>query len=216
MSKAVDKTGMRFGRLVVLGRSNAAYPPVWRCRCDCGNEVMVIGNSLGVRGTKSCGCLKKDNARARAAEHITHGQTKTRLYRIWFNMKCRCHKETAPDFHRYGGRGITVCDEWRNGFQPFYDWAMANGYRDDLSIDRIDSNGNYCPENCRWEDSKTQNNNTRRNHYVTYNGETLTISQWAERCGISRNTLHSRITKYGWSVERALTEGTEAEKSEIY
>ena len=156
--------------------------------------------------TKSCGCMKKERAIEMASKHITHGKTKTRLYRIWFNMKCRCYKKTAPDYPRYGGRGITVCTEWRNDFQDFYDWAMANGYNEELSIDRIDCNGNYCPENCRWADSKIQNNNTRRNHYITYNGETLTIAEWAKKCGIDRNTLHSRLTRYGWTVERALSE----------
>lgn len=210
----VDMIGKRFGRLVVIEQTDYVQPgrPRWLCRCDCGNEVAVGGLQLRHGDTKSCGCAKKERALALANDHITHGQSKSRLYRIWFNMKCRCHKVSAPDFPRYGGRGINVCDEWRNGFQPFYEWAMANGYQDDRSIDRIDNNGNYCPENCRWVNTKCQNNNTRRNHYVTFNGETLTIGQWSERCGINKNTLHSRLTKYGWSIERALTERVEENK----
>lgn len=207
----IDLVGKRFGRLVVTERAeNDKHQQTrWHCRCDCGSEIVVGGALLRRGGAVSCGCLKKERARVLAESHITHGQSKSRMYNIWFNMKCRCHKETAPDYSRYGGRGIMVCDEWRDGFQAFYDWAMANGYQENLSIDRIDSNGNYCPENCRWVDSKVQNNNTRRNHYITYNGETLTIAQWSERCGISKNTLHSRLIKYGWSVERALTERSE-------
>lgn len=146
---------------------------------------------------------------AREFKFTKHGKTKTRLYRIWFNMRCRCHKKDFVDYPRYGGRGIAVCDEWLNSFPPFYEWAMANGYREDLTLDRIDNDGNYEPSNCRWVDTKVQNNNTRRNHYITYNGETLTLAQWSERCGINKNTLQARICKYGWSVERALTENPE-------
>ena len=212
--RKIDMTGKRFGRLVVIEQSDYIEPgrPRWLCRCDCGNEVVVKGVSLRRGDTKSCGCITKERAIAMAKAHVTHGKTKTRLYRIWFGMKCRCHKKTAPDYPRYGGRGITVCDEWRNDFQVFYDWAMANGYQDNLTIDRIDSNGNYLPGNCRWVDSSAQNNNKRNNHYVTYNGETLTISEWSKRLGISKETLHSRLVKYGWSVERALTEKSGGEK----
>lgn len=206
VSAKIDLTGKRFGRLVVIEQDDfVKYDrPRWLCRCDCGNEIVVRGNSLRQGDTVSCGCVKKEHARALAEFHITHGRSKSRIYHIWFSMKSRCHKVKAPDYSRYGGRGIIVCDEWRNSFQAFYDWAIANGYQEDLSIDRINNNGNYCPENCRWVDSNVQNNNTNRNHYVTYNGETLTIAQWSKKCGISKNTLHSRLTRYGWSIERAL------------
>ena len=204
----IDMTNKRFGRLVVIEQSEYIKPgrPRWLCRCDCGNKAVYDGSILRSGDAVSCGCLKKELAKENAIAHITHGKTKTRLYRIWFNMKCRCYKKSAPDFSRYGGRGITVCEEWRKSFQSFYDWATSNGYQENLSIDRIDVNGNYCPENCRWADATTQHNNTRSNHYVTFNGETLTISQWAARYGINKNTLLSRLTRYGWSVERALTE----------
>ena len=216
MSGKVDLTGQRFGRLVVLMQSfdKPNERPRWLCQCDCGNQKIVAGSSLRGGLTTSCGCKRVERAKALAKAHITHGQTKTRMYTIWFDMKCRCHKESAPDFSRYGGRGIKVCEEWLNDFQVFYDWAMANGYRDDLTLDRIDNNKGYSPDNCRWADAETQNNNTRRNFYITYNGETLSLAQCARKYGIKQNTLHSRLTKYGWSVERALNEKVGDTKSE--
>lgn len=214
MPAKIDLTGKRFGRLVVIEEDNfIKYDrPRWLCRCDCGKEVVVRANSLRRGGTMSCGCAKKEHARALSESRITHGQSKSRIYNIWFSMKSRCYKVKDHSYSRYGGRGIIVCDEWRNNFQSFYDWAIANGYHEDRSIDRINNNGNYCPENCRWVDFNVQNNNTNRNHYVTYNGETLTIAQWSKKRGINKNTLHSRLTKYGWSIERALAEGLEADK----
>lgn len=205
----IEMVGRRFGRLTVMERADDLEPgrPRWLCRCDCGNEKVVRGISLRKGDTKSCGCLSRENALNKAAAHITHGQSKTRLYRIWFNMRKRCSNPSHPDYHRYGARGIQVCDEWNNSFEPFYEWSMANGYQDDLTIDRIDNNSNYSPDNCRWVNTEVQNNNTRRNHYVTFGGETLTIQQWSAKQGINKNTLHARLVKYGWSVERALTEG---------
>ena len=120
-------------------------------------------------------------------------------------MKTRCTNPNHEAYHNYGGRGISICDEWMNDFQAFYDWAMANGYSDDLSIDRIDNDGNYCPENCRWATDKEQCNNQRSNHLITYNGKTQTIKQWAADLGIKRVTLQARLTRYHWDVEKALT-----------
>ena len=205
----IDMIGKRYGRLTVISQSESIKPGrlMWLCKCDCGNECVARGISLRRGDRKSCGCLSSENARQRALEHVTHGQSKTRLYQIWFNMRSRCNKVSNSDDHRYGARGIKVCEEWDNSFKSFYDWSMANGYQDDLTIDRIDNDSNYAPHNCRWVNSKVQNNNTRRNHYVTYGGETLTIREWSRKQGINPNTLHSRLVKYGWSVERALTEG---------
>lgn len=208
MGAMIDKTGMRFGRLTVLREAPRIEPgrPRWVCQCDCGTIVTVDSRSLSPKRTKSCGCINSERARKLALDHITHGQTKTRLYNIWYNMRNRCNKKSAVDYCRYGGRGIEVCEAWQNSFTPFFEWAMANGYRDDLTLDRIDNNGNYCPENCRWADSETQNNNRRSNHYITYSGETLTVSQWARRLGINKVTLQSRLSKYGWSVQKTFTE----------
>lgn len=119
-------------------------------------------------------------------------------------MKTRCFNPNDKDYKYYGGKGITVCREWLNDFQSFYEWAMSNGYRDGLSIDRQDANSDYCPSNCRWSTVKEQNNNTSRNRLITYNGDTKTLKQWEEKTGISRYTISSRLDS-GWSIEDALS-----------
>ena len=209
MSKKIDLTGRRFGRLVVLEQGSYITPgrPRWRCRCVCGKETIVSSASLLYGNTTSCGCYRREKQAESGKHHTTHGMSKDRLYYIYYGMRRRCYNPNAIDFPRYGGRGIKICEDWLHSFECFKEWAFSNGYDESLSIDRIDCNGDYCPENCRWTDLKTQHNNTRKNHYVTYEGETLTISQWAERYGINKITLQSRLCKYGWSVERALTKG---------
>ena len=127
----------------------------------------------------------------------------TRLYRIWHNIKQRCTNPNSHNFCRYGGRGISLCDEW-DDFEPFCDWAIANGYSDGLSIDRIDNDGNYSPENCRWIEPIEQMNNTRRNVYVTYKGERLTIAQLARKYNLKYSTLQTRISKLKYPVEKAV------------
>ena len=205
----IDMIGKRFGNLTVISQAESieSCRPRWLCHCDCGNNRIVRGVSLRRGDTKSCGCLKIEHAKTLSNDNITHGESKTRLYRIWFNIRSRCNKSSHIDYPKYGARGIRVCDEWDGNFVAFRDWAMSNGYAETLSIDRIDNNGNYSPINCRWVNSEVQNNNKRSNHYLTYNGETLTLAQWAKKFGINKNTLYSRIVKYGWNVERSLTEG---------
>lgn len=192
--------GRRFGRLTVLEKSDlrSGKKVLWRCLCDCGKEVLVITSNLTGGNTKSCGCLHNEGNRK------THGQCGTRLYRIWKLMKARCYQESSRIYKYYGGRGITVCDEWQK-FEPFHEWAMANGYGDDLTIDRINVNGNYEPSNCRWATNEEQHNNTRRNVMLTYNGETMSLSQWAHRLNMPVETLWSRIFSYKWSVEKAIS-----------
>lgn len=131
----------------------------------------------------------------------THGMTGTRIHDEWRAMKRRCYTKSHIEFPRYGGRGITVCDEWLHDFQAFYDWAMANGYRDDLTLDRKNANGNYEPLNCRWATQKEQQNNRRNNHYITYNGETLTARQFAEKHNMNYSTLITRLNR-GWDIEK--------------
>ena len=133
------------------------------------------------------------------------GSTKNRLYRIWANKKSRCYNPKASRYEHYGGKGITVCTEWRDNFQAFHDWAISHGYRDDLSIDRIDVNGNYEPGNCRWATAKKQSNNLSVNRKITFNKVTKTLSEWAAITGIDRRTIAARLDLQGWTVEQALT-----------
>lgn len=136
-----------------------------------------------------------------------HGLCHTRLYHIWNSMKQRCSNPKNISFRYYGGKGISVCKEWQEDFSAFRHWALSNGYADNLSIDRRDSNGNYCPENCTWATSKEQQNNTSYNRLYSYNGETHNVMQWSEITGISPNMLYKRLLR-GWSIEKALTTKT--------
>lgn len=197
-----DITGRRFGRLTVIGiagRDNHRQV-IWRCRCDCGKEANVRGYSLRSGNTQSCGCLADER---RAETHRKHGGTHTRLYRIWGGMKARCFSPNEPCYPYYGGRGIKVCDEWLS-FETFQTWAISHGYRDDLTIDRINVNGHYEPSNCRWATLKVQQNNKRSNRVIEFNGESRTLQEWAEAIGINHSTLIERIERWG-SVEEALT-----------
>lgn len=130
-----------------------------------------------------------------------HGKKGTKLYNTWLHMKTRCYNKNYNRYDDYGGRGITICDEWINDFKAFYDWSMSNGYKDNLTIDRIDVNGNYEPDNCRWADRKTQANNRRNNVYLTYNGKTKTISQWSRELNIPENTIRSRYYRNKTDIE---------------
>lgn len=158
MSKMIDLTGKRFGRLVVVKRhgthitKSGSKSVTWECRCDCGGTTIVSGYNLKRGHTKSCGCIRKEM-------HTTHGQTDTRLFHIWQGIKTRCYTKTSVNYKKYGAKGITMCDEWKDDFRAFYRWSMANGYLDELSIDRIDGNKGYSPDNCRWADIYTQNQN---------------------------------------------------------
>lgn len=163
-----------------------------KCLCDCGNEVEDLASKIKNGKKLSCGCTKEKN-------------TGTRLYRIWKGMKTRCYNLNAFKYDRYGGRGITVCDEWKNNFLNFKQWAYKNGYRDDLTIDRINNDGNYEPLNCRWVTMKEQSNNRENNYIIVYNGESHTLAEWSKKTGIKVITLWDRINLLGWSIEKALT-----------
>lgn len=132
-----------------------------------------------------------------------HGLRNSRLYRIWTNIKTRCYNAKDPHYSRWGGRGIVMCDEWKDDFKSFYDWAMSNGYSDDLTIDRIDNDGNYEPSNCRWVTAKEQSKNKRNVRFITYNGKTQTIPEWTKELGLGKETIRERL-KRGWSDEEAL------------
>lgn len=197
------KQGTRFGMLTIIKEVEPYYyngHPYrqFLCQCDCGKTSITTLGRLRIGMTKSCGC--KSGSRPNHKE-----LTNSRIYNIWRSMKQRCYDSNAISFPNYGGRGISVCDEWRNDFMAFYNWSIANGYADNLTIDRIDSKGNYEPSNCRWVTYKQQANNTSSNVLVTHNGESHTLAMWGEILGIQPQTLNYRINHAKWSIEKAFT-----------
>lgn len=198
--RLIDMTGKTVGLWTVL-RQTGNTPrgmAVWRCRCACGEERDVRAPDLRSGKSVCCGCQNRETI---GALRRTHGQSRTRLHRIWQNMKGRCRRPQHPQFKDYGGRGINICDEWLE-FTVFRDWALAHGYRDDLSIERQDVNGGYCPSNCTWAGADVQSAN-RRYTIKDANGELFL--HIARRNGISRHTYSSRVHKQGWDREKAAT-----------
>lgn len=204
-----DITGQKYGRLTVLRFSHVdrrTRLAMWHCRCDCGSVSVVAGKSLRAGEVRSCGCLRIDRLKEVATTHgLSGGRAGTpRLYSIWRNMRHRCRNEKATKYELYGGRGVRVCEEW-NDYIAFHAWAIANGYRDDLTLDRVDSDGHYEPANCRWVTPFEQGRFTRNRRLITFRGETRSVTEWAERLGMRATVLSSRINDYGWPIERALT-----------
>ncbi|UNA01519.1 hypothetical protein MG295_00102 [Bacillus phage vB_BcgM] len=178
----------------------------YKCLCDCGNETLVRSDRLGGnKGIKSCGCLLKQYYNNKTRKH---GETKTRLYSIYQGMKNRCYLESATHFHRYGGRGIRVCESWLEDFTVFRDWALGNGYRDDLTLDRVDTDGNYEPDNCRWSTKKEQSRNTSSTVKVEYKGETKSIVEWCEQFNLPYNRTRDLIAEGIKSLEDIFTRDT--------
>jgi len=189
-----DITGLRSGKLTALKPVgvNSDRRVMWRCKCDCGMICTVSVKALKSHKTQSCGCKAKDVLFER---NLSHGHSDGRLYRIWYDMKRRCYQPQRACYERYGGRGIRVCPEWHD-FETFREWAETHGYREDLSIDRINSNGNYCPENCRWVDIYDQSNNRSININITYNNETHTLAEWCRMYGVDYKYMYHRFHKH--------------------
>lgn len=224
MPKYHDLSGQKFNYLTVLslhhkkqlfnkeGRPNG-HLYYYECVCDCGKKTIVAASALKRSSVKSCGCYQRRMASETAKiSSRKHGYRNTRLYREWQSMKGRCYYSSVNGYERYGGRGITVCSEWKDNFVVFKDWAELHGYKDSLTIDRIDVNGNYEPSNCRWVPMKEQYRNTRINHLVTYKNETHCLVEWAEILGLPYSLIKNRITRLKWPVERAFTEPVHEEK----
>ena len=197
--KLRDLTGQTFGRLTVLERGDSLgrVGVYWKCRCECGNECTIHANAI-VRGhTRSCGCLAEEIAK----KPKSHGLSSTREFQIWKAMRRRCNCKNASNYYRYGGRGVKVCDEW-NDFVNFYKWCAENGFKEGLTIDRIDNDGDYCPENCRWVDKITQGNNKSNNRKILYKGEQLSLMQVERITNIDHRTLGKRLDA-GWTIEQS-------------
>ena len=202
----IDLTGQRFGRLVVVRRYDKTR---WLCQCDCGNEKIVIGHNLRRGHTKSCGCYREE---VRPTQRLKHGYRHTRIYGVYGKMKERCCNPNNPSYPRYGGRGITICDEWLNDPKAFCEWAYANGYREDASygectIERIDNSKGYSPENCKIANEKEQANNRRTNLLIEHNGETKTLAQWRDYFGMTQSKAYYHLVQKKRSIQYLIDNG---------
>lgn len=202
MPKKLDLIGKNFGRLIVISESgrDGHGASLWECRCECGGTKRIRGAHLAKGCVKSCGCLLIE----RAIEYqTTHGQSKTPLYRRWRSMRGRCENPNDSEYRNYGGRGITVCSRWML-FEAFSE-DMSPSFLPSLEIDRIDTNGNYEPDNCQWVTRRENQRNKRNNHVIEFQGHKLTLVEWEELTGIKANTILTRIRR-GWPLDRVLME----------
>ena len=206
MSKKINLIGQKFGRLKVVEQSNNLHNRIaWLCKCNCGNYKVVTSTDLKTNKVRSCGCLRKETTIKTTQKNATHHLTNTRLYKIWNSMKQRCYYKKQKEYNNYGGRGIKVCDEWKKDFMSFYNWAIQNGYDEnkttkEQSIDRIDVNGNYEPNNCRLTTMKKQQNNRSNNRYIYYKNKKYTIAELSYKLNINYATLLWRINN-NWKEE---------------
>ena len=211
MSKLIDLTGKKFGKLTVIKRveNNRHRQPQWLCKCDCGKETIITGQKLRTGHTKSCGCIIYEQK-----TRLTHGMTGTTLHNRWLNMKSRCYNPKNKRYARYGGRGITVCQEWMD-FTNFYNWSINNGFNESLTLDRIENDKGYCPQNCRWATQKLQANNRSSNDIFCIDGVSKTLSEWCDiyydsvcpnheknRLSVYK-IIYYRIFKQKWEIKKA-------------
>lgn len=195
-----DIAGQKFGRLTAIEcvGTDKNKRALWKCKCECGNEVVVIGKSLRIGNTKSCGCFNIESSTDRIVKLNTkHGKSHTRLFRVWTSMITRCTNPKSNNYGVYGARGITVCDEWMNDFESFYNWAMSQGYvedakRGEYTVDRIDSNKGYYPANCRLANYYQQADNRRSTRHITFNGKTMNLAEWARYYGRSKSAFEGQ------------------------
>ena len=204
-----------FGRLTVLEESGRdKYGKVrWKCQCSCGNKtiIYVATGDLTTRNTTNCGCQRREKIIQRNINNTKHGQSsknRTPLYVVWVGMNQRCFNPKHAGYHNYGGRGITICNEWLD-YRIFEEWALTTGYQRNLTIERKDNDGNYEPNNCEWIPDKDQHRNKRNNRWLTIDGETKILTDWCKKYNISGVTINDRL-KRGWSVEDAITKPTNA------
>ena len=192
MGRFIDFTGRKFGRLTVLERTeNIGRLTAWLCLCECGTTKSVLAGHLQQARIVSCGCWKKENSKAKATKHGKHG---TKLHWVWLSMRQRCNNPKNKAYKNYGGRGISVCNSW-GAFETFEIWALNNGYSEGLSIDRIENDGNYEPDNCRWIPLAEQNLNTRKNRLVDSPLGRMPLAELSRRSGVNYGTLLSRIER---------------------
>lgn len=197
--------GRKFNKLQVIDfYGNKKGRTYWKCKCDCGKVCILEAYKIKSGHTKSCGCLGIENKKMLYKYSIKHKKMDTKLYRVWQNMKRRCYTPSSNSYKSYGARSIIVCKEWRDDFLNFYNWAVANGYKENLTIDRINVNGNYEPNNCRWATMEEQANNKRNNVFINYNGEKLSINQWSKKTGIKRETISWRL-KHDFPLEKVFS-----------
>ena len=209
MTEKINMIGKRFGRLTVIKENGKSKNGslMYLCECNCGNVVTVRGISLRNGDCKSCGCLRKEVS---SKGNSTHGHSNERLFNVWRCMIKRCYDVNHSSYYRYGGRGIGVCDKWLNNYEAFRDFMLANGYPQDAgpyeySIDRIDNDGNYDENNCRVVTAKIQSLNKSNNHRISFKGEEMTLTEAAQKCGLTNKQVFNRLDK-GWDLKRALTQ----------
>lgn len=204
-----DLTGQRFGQLTVLGiEDRPGRKTYWICQCDCGNTKTVRSDSLQSGAIRSCGCLKRSQDKVNLTANHSHKMSGTRLYGIWVNMKGRCYNIHDARYHRYGGRGIQVCEEWKNDFSAFCSWSLENGYAEDKTIDRIDNDGDYRPDNCRWTTVKAQCNNRSTNINITIGNATKTLTEWCDIFELDPSAVRARYDRNGFiSIDELFNKG---------
>lgn len=203
MGKAIDITGARSGRLVavryVYTDKKKGNCRIWDCKCDCGETCLVPASMISCGRQESCGCAKLEaSSRNIVAYSTKHGLHKHPLYIKWKGMRRRCFTKTDSAYPRYGGKGITICDEWME-FSVFFDWCLSNGWKPGLTIDRIDNDKGYSPDNCRFATGTEQVRNRKKTVYLEYEGEKKPLTEWCEMFGLNKKTVYNRFHNYGWT-----------------